>query len=168
MLQKIKTDGLAIALYVLSAPAAQAMLIDFEFDVCFAAGDLIGQTFTGTVILDGVTGSGIETFTPVVRAGGRQLVDLHIDILGDVFNAADDDRYPNFPVVRFFDGEPLIFSYLGMLLDGTILFFVVDTNAALNQVVYTAPVPRRSAQTRSCGFNVLMSMASQSPIRSRC
>ena len=107
MLQKLLTGSLGIYLYVLSATAAHAMLMDYTFDVSFDGGPLSGETFTGSFTVDEFTGSGLERFAPSGSPDPDNtgiLVSLEILIDGNTFTMADAFDFPETPIVDTLDG----------------------------------------------------------------
>lgn len=102
--------GLASLSLSLGLPAgpAQAALVRINFALDFASGPLTGQTAFGNVDVDGQGCAGSVcngTFTPAGPANGilgatGSLLAFDVTVDGVHFSAANDDLFPDFPVIE--------------------------------------------------------------------
>ena len=83
-----------VCVLALMSKAAVAMPMDYTFDVIFDTGPVAGQTESVFVTLDGVTGVGVETFTPLTG-----MLAFSFSFGGFDFDIFDDRDYPVSPAV---------------------------------------------------------------------
>lgn len=109
--------ALALAIAAALLPA-QAALVQFDFSTTVGSGPLSGEVGTGFIRFDDAfSGSTVSTGV------GNGSLEINFSFLGQTFNEANDQDFPNFPQVTLFEGVPVGIDFV--LVDG---FSGVDFN----------------------------------------
>ena len=93
----------------MTSTLAVAIPTDYTFNVSLGAIGGPSRSAPAFVTLDGVTGSGIETFT----ANTGNLLKFDFIFSGYAFSITDEDNYPSLPSVRLQDGLLTGVEYTG-------------------------------------------------------
>jgi hypothetical protein len=108
-LSTVRTLG-ALALTAALLPA-QAALVQFDFSTTVTSGPFAGEVGTGFIRFDDAFGG--STVSP---GAGNGSLEIGFSFLGQTFNEANDQDFPNFPQVTLFEGLPVAIDFL--LVDG--------------------------------------------------
>lgn len=119
--------GLALSLAI-SGPATAAPIF-FGFELDFTAGPLAGQTFSGTVSVDGddcTAAGGLCDGVFFPNSLDHTLLSFDVTVDGVPFGITDDAGYPNFPLIEF-DNDEIVFVDFAALVDFDLLTIAGST-----------------------------------------
>lgn len=102
----MRNDMVAIATVAMLSLAIdgrplQALPVTYDFTVEVTQGTLTGNTFSGSLTYDdeAIIGTGIE------EIGVENSLTVTMEFLGETYSETFDSQYPEFPKLRFEDGE---------------------------------------------------------------
>jgi hypothetical protein len=111
--------GLLLLLLLVPAVRAESAPIAFDFTLDFTTGPLTGQSFQGTLSVEGddCTAPGSLCDGLSSPLGPLDLLSFDVTVDGVVFVVTDDTGFPFFPEVTFSNGVIVGVDYLSSFLD---------------------------------------------------